>query len=239
VPKPDLGHVILPARHIELVFSEFEQEHRLDVRGTIIYNVYPKGGYFLVAQTRPPVLRSMVEAKAEAAFLWHPTPADEPSRYAFHTTIQDLITKYVLSKGDEVQAIRLSYPGCLYERDFRFSYRLKPIRQYAIVLWIEGHKGSLPIIDISQGGVHFSYPKSPHLLALKPGDRFHITLDFNGERIIRPLVEVVRKFRKAGFSGVEFMGVKFLELSTKDSAFLAATIRKIERIISRKSSGLE
>lgn len=158
---------------------------------------------------------------------------------SFNTTIQDLVTKYVLSKGDEVQAIRMSYPRYLYERNIRFSYRLKPIAQYAITLWVEGHKEPLPIIDISQGGVCFSYPRLPHLTALKRGDRFYITLDFNGERIIRPSVEVARKFRKPGFSGIEFMGVRFLELSTKDRAFFAASIRKIERIASRKSSGLE
>ncbi len=239
MPKPDLEQVILPARHLELVFAEFEEEDRLDIRNTIIYNVYQEEGYFLVAQTGPPVLRSMVEATVEATFLWQPTPADEPPRYAFNTTIQDLVTKYVLSKGDEVQAIRMSYPRYLYERNIRFSYRLKPIGQYAITLWVEGHKEPLPIIDISQSGVYFSYPKLPDLLAVKPGDRFYIILDFNGERIIRPLVEVVRKFRKAGASKIEFMGVRFLELSTKDRAFFAATIRKIERIVSRKSSGLE
>ena len=218
MPKPDLGHVILPARHLGLISAEFEEEGRLDIRGTIIYDVYPEEGYFLVAQTRPPVLRSIVEASVEASFLSHPTPPDEPSRYAFHTTIQDLITRYVLSKGDEVQAIRLAYPRSLYERNIRFSYRLKPIGQYAITLWVEGHKEPLPIIDISQSGVYFSYPRLPDLLAVKPGDRFYIILDFNGERIIRPLVEVVRKFRKAGSSRIEFMGVRFLELSTKDRA---------------------
>ena len=130
---------------------------------------------------------------------------------SFNTTIQGLVTKYVLSKGDEVQAIRMPYPRYLYERNMRFSYRLKPIRQYAITLWVEGHKEPLPIIDISQSGVYFSYPKLPDLLAVKPGDRFYIILDFNGERIIRPLVEVVRKFRKAGSSKIEFMGVRFLQ----------------------------
>jgi len=239
VPKPDLGHVILPARQLELIFAEFEEEGRLDIRGTIIYDVYPEEGYFLVAQTRPQVLRSIVEASVESSFLWHPTPADEPSRYAFQTTIQNLITRYVLSKGDEVQAIRLAYPRSLYERNIRFSYRLKPIRQYAITLWVEGHKGPLPIVDISQGGVCFSCPRLPYLLVMKPGDRFYITLDFNGERIIKPRVEVVRKFRKAGFSKIEFMGVRFLELSINEGAFLAAAIRKVERIVSRKSSGLE
>jgi hypothetical protein len=79
----------------------------------------------------------------------------------FNTTIQDLVTKYILSKGDEVQAIRMSYPRYLYERNIRFSYRLKPIGQYAITLWVEGHKEPSPIIDISQSGVYFhilNYP---------------------------------------------------------------------------------
>ncbi len=104
---------------------------------------------------------------------------------------------------------------------------------------LKGIKSHYLVIDISQSGVDFSYPKLPDLLAVKSGDRFYIKLDFNGERIIRTLVDVVRKFRKAGSSKIEFMGVGFLELSTKDRAFFAATIRKIERIVSRKSSGLE
>lgn len=237
--KPGLENIIKPAQHLDLVFGAHEEEYRVDIRGTIIYDVYPEERYFLVAQTQSPFVKSMVGDAIECTFLWHPTPTDHPSRYAFYTTIQDLITNYVLSRGNQVQAIRLAYPRYLYERNIRFSYRVQPIKQYSITLWVEGHKDPLPIIDISEGGLCFSYStKLSHLSALKLGNRFYIALDFNGEKLMKKRVEVIRKFQKTIFPKIDFMGIKFLELSTSECAFLSAVIKRVERIILRKRSGL-
>jgi len=239
VAKPDLRRNIQPAQHLDLLFAAYEEEYQVDIRDTVIYDVYPEAKRFVVAQTQPPVLKSMVGEAIEPTFLWHSTPEDDPSRYAFHTTIQELITNYALSQGQRVQAIRLAYPKYLYERNIRFSYRVRPIKQYPITLTIEGHKEPLPIIEISEGGICISYSHVPYLSGLKPGDLFEVTLDFNGENQMTPQVEVVRKFQKPEFHGMDFMGVRFFELSMGERAFLVATIKKIERMILRKRAGLE
>jgi hypothetical protein len=239
VAKPDLRRIIQPAQHLDLLFGAYEEKHRVDVRDTVIYDAYPEAMSFVVAQTQPPVIKSMVGEAIEPTFLWHSRPEDDPSRYAFHSTIQELITNYALSQGQRVQAIRLTYPKYLYERNIRFSYRLRPIKQYAITLTIEAHKEPLPIIEISEGGICISYSRVPYLSGLKPGDLFEVTLDFNGENQMTPQVEVVRKFQKPEFPRLNFMGVKFFELSMDERTFLVATIKKIERMILRKRAGLE
>ena len=236
--KPDLRRIIRPAQHLDLLFAAYEEEYRVDVRDTVIYDAYPEAKSFVVAQTQPPVIKSMVGEAVEPTFLWHSTPEDDPSRYAFHTKIQELITNYALSQGQGVQAIRLAYPKYLYERNIRFSYRLRPIIQYPITLTIEGHKDPLPIIEMSEGGICISYSQVPSLSGLKPGDLFEITLDFNGENEMTSKVQVVRKFQKPEFPGMGFMGVRFFELSMDERTFLAGTIKKIERMILRKRAGL-
>jgi hypothetical protein len=239
VAKPDLSRIIQPAQHLDLLFAAYEEEYRVDIRDTVIYDVYPRAKSFIIAQTQPPVLKSMVGEAIEPTFLWHSAPEEDPLRYAFDSAIQELITNYALSQGQRVQAIRLAYPKYLYERNIRFSYRVRPIKQYPITLTIEGHKEPLPIIEMSEGGICISYSHVPYLSGLKPGDLFEVALDFNGGNEMTSQVEVVRKFQKPEFHGMDFMGVRFFELSMGERAFLVATIKKIERMILRKRAGLE
>jgi hypothetical protein len=239
VAKPDLRGIIQPGQHLELLFAAYEQEHRVDVRDTVIYDVYPRAKSFVIAQTQPPVLKSMVGRPIEPTFLWQSRPEDDPLRYAFRTTIQELITDYALSQGQGVQAIRLAYPKNFYARNMRFSYRVRPIKQYPITLRIEGHKEPLPIIEISEGGMCISYTRVPYLSGLRPGDRFEVTLDIDGKDRMRPQVEVVRKFQRPEFARINFLGVKFFNLSMNERALLVAVIKKMERMILRKRAGLE
>ena len=237
--RPDLNRIIQPAQHLELLFGAQEEEHRVDIRDTVIYDVYPNRKSFIVAQTEPPVLKSMTGDSIESTFLWLSTPGEDPVRYAFHTRIQELIAHYTLSRGQTVQALRLAYPKDLYERNIRFSYRVKPIKQHPITLWAEGYEQPLPILEISEGGVCVSYPKLRRFSALKPGDKFSITLDFNKQSQMKLQLQVVRRFRRPEFPRIEFMGAKFLGLSMNDQALLAAEIKKAERVILRKMAGLE
>lgn len=237
--KPDLKRIIQPAQHLELLFGAQEEEYRVDMRDTVIYDVYPDSKSFIVAQTEPPVLKSMTGNPIESTFLWLPTPGEEPKRYAFHTGIQELITHYTLSLGQVVQALRLAYPKSLYERNIRFSYRVKPIKQYPITVWVEGHEQPLSLVEISEGGLSLSYPKSSRLSTLKPGEKLPITLDFNKQSQMKVQLQVVRRFHKPALPKIEFMGVRFLDLSMNEQALLAAEIRKAQRVILRKMAGLE
>ena len=237
--KPDLKRIIQPAQHLELVFGAQEEEHRVDMRDTVIYDVHPDMKGFVVAQTEPPVLKSMTGDAIESTFLWLSAPGEDPTRYAFHTRIQELITHYNLSLGQTVQAVRLAYPKDLYERNIRFSYRLKPVKQYPITLWVEGHEQRLPIIEISEGGVCVSCSQLRRFSALKPGDKFSITLDFNKQSQMKVQLQVVRRFRRPEFPRIEFMGARFLGLSMNEQILLAAEIRKAQRVVLRKMAGLE
>ena len=237
--RPDLNRIIQPAQHLELLFEAQEEEHRVDMRDTVIYDVYPNRKRFIVAQTEPPVLKSMTGNSIESTFLWLSIPGEDSLRYAFHTRIQGLLTHYTLSRGQTVQALRLVYPEDLYERNIRFSYRVKPIKQYPITLWVEGHEQPLPILEISEGGVCVSYSKLRRFSALKPGDTLSITLDFNKQSQMKLQLQVVRRFRRPEFPRIEFMGAKFYGLSMNDQALLAAEIKKAERVVLRKMAGLE
>jgi len=237
--KPDIERIIQPAQHLELVFGAQEEGHWVDMRDTVIYDVYPDSKSFMVAQTEPPVLKSMTGNPMEATFLWLFAPGEDPKRYAFHTGIQELITQYSLSLGQTVQALRLAYPKDLYERNIRFSYRIKPVKQYPITLWVEGHEQPLSIIEISEGGVCVSCPQLSRFSALNPGDKLFITLDFNNQSQMKVQLQVVRRFRRPQFPRIEFIGARFLGLSMNEQALLAAELRKSQRVILRKMAGLE
>lgn len=235
---PEIERVIQPARRLDLVLAASEKENRAEVKTTIIYEVFPKEGNFIVAQTDPPILKSTVGETIEATFLWYPTPTSSPKRYAFYTKVLELLD-YTLSTGHLTKAVRLTYPKYFYPRNLRFSYRVTPVKECPIKLSLPGNKENLPIIDISEGGVCFSYQKRTYLDELKPGDRFRLILEFeNEEKILKPQVEVIRKFEKKEFPKVAFMAVKFLDLNTSDREFLASVIKKIERTLLRKRAGL-
>lgn len=236
---PDLESTIQPAQHLNIVFNVAEEGQLLDLRGTSIYDINSREKYFLVAQTQPPILKSMVGVSIEATFLWRSIPTDDPSRYAFHTIIRNLITDYNLSRGQRVQAAELAYPDYIYQRNLRFSYRVQPISDYPITLWLEGHENPFPIIDISEGGICFSYTKLPKGAVLKSGNKLSLILDFNGEKMIRLQGEIIRKFQKNEFPEINFIALKFLNLALNDIRIIAVAVRNTERIILRKRSGLE
>ena len=237
--KPDLKRIIQPAQHLELLFGAQEEQHRVDMRDTVIYDVHPDMKGFIVAQTEPPILKSMTGNPIESTFLWLPAPGEYIKRYAFHTRIQELITHYSLSLAQTVQAFRLAHPKDLYERNIRFSYRVKPVKQYPITLWVEGHEQPLPIVEVSEGGVCVSCPQLRRFSALNPGDKLFITLDFNNQSQMKMQLQVVRRFRRPGFPRIEFIGARFLGLSMNEQALLAAELRKAQRVILRKMAGLE
>jgi len=233
---PEIERVIQPARHLDLVLAASEKEYQIEVRSTIIYEIFPENDSFIAAQTQPPILKSMIGETIEATFLWYPTPTSSPERYAFYTKILELLD-YTLSPGHQTQALRLSYPKYFYKRNLRFFYRVTPVKEYPITLYI--NKEVFPIIDISEGGICFSYPKKTYLEEFKVGDRFRLVLEFgNEEKKLKPLVEVVRKFEKKEFPKIAFMAVKFIDLNTSEREFLASVIKKIERILLRKRAGL-
>ncbi len=238
--KPDVRQIIQPAQHLDIIFAVNEKKQQLNARSTVIYDIDSEEEYFLIAQTQPPILKSMTGETIEASFMWRPTSTDDTLRYAFHTDIRDLITDYALSKGRRVQAIRLSYPKHFFEYNYRFFYRVQTIRDCPITLWIAGHRTPLSIIDISEGGLCFSYAASiPFLSTLQEGDKFKITLGFDEEKLIGITVKVVRIFQKDEFPRMKFMGVKYLQLSDSSRNIITTAIKKTERIMLRKRAGLE
>ncbi len=237
MPPPDIKRVIQPSTKLDLIIGANEDRNWVDVRSTIIYDVFPNDGYFIVAQTDPPILNSMEGETIEASFLWYEDPTSEPKRYAFSSIIQGL-EDYELSRGNSVKAVRLKYPKYFYRRNLRFFYRVTPVNEYPIELYVPGYPESLPIIDISGGGICFSHPKLDFLERLKKGERFRLVINFNEEKKMKVLVEVVRKFAKPEMPKISFMAVKFLDLPPTDREFLVTVVKRIERIILRKRAGL-
>ncbi len=235
---PEIDKVIRPLQRLDLIIKTDERINWVDLRSTIIYEIFPEEKYFIVAQTDPPILKSMIGDTIEASFLWYSNPTADPERYAFSTVIQGLLN-FQLSLENIVQAVSLSYPDYFYKRNLRFSYRVPPVSEYPIDLQIAGLPQTLPIIDISESGVCFSHPRLPFLEELKKGDRFYIYLNFKNERKkMKILAEVLRKFKKPEKPEISFVAAKFLNLSLAEKEFLAAVIKKIERIILRKRAGL-
>jgi hypothetical protein len=117
---------------------------------SMIYDVIDRR--IIIAQTVPPLTKFSLKQRVILTFLVRTDGL--PSRYGINAEVTDIIKDYELV-STTVFAIGLLQKGEIEKYDLRFDFRTRPPAASGIeIVW---RKKALNIIDISLGGMKFSY----------------------------------------------------------------------------------
>lgn len=230
----EINSIIKPGDRLDLIIRSSDDTDDLALLNSAVYDVTSSAEKIIVAQTSPPIPKSMIGRNIEVSVLTR-TPEFEYRRLGFRAVISKIIPNYQLHGGRESEAIELKRLGKAYERDLRYYFRVQPVPEYPIELAFPGENGHLDLIDISVGGLCFSRRMSSELQHIEIGDRLDLWVSVNGNERLQLETKVVRKFYKDHF---EYIGVKFLDLERQDKQILEATLHRIQRIKLAKRSGM-
>jgi hypothetical protein len=210
-----------PELNVKLVVGTDRGRERINARNSVIYAV--NGETLILAQTEPSIKSSMLNKEIVVTYLVKEN--SRYSRYGFSSIVTELIDRYKLSPDQEVRAIVVH--KCTEQKPYDASmrYRVGPSSRSAMNVSIYDEK--INVIDISLGGIKFSYDRS---LRLETDKVVEVRLGIAGEvytiaaRIIRTWQAERERFK----TELRFAGAEFLNLSGKIEQKLSRKILDIE-----------
>lgn len=230
----ELTRIIRPQRQIDLIVSVDFIREKIDVRATVIFDVNETQKRITIAQTSPPILKSMIGREVEATMLIKQEQGEGRKRVGFQAKILDYLPQYSLRKGVIDQALAIGYPEKpVKETSVRLHYRVHPSKSHGISVSINNESGQVNLLDLSLGGLLISYGGG---LEFRQGQRLSLVLTINKTAI--PLAgEAIRLFDREG-SKLLFVGIKFTEIETKAARVIQETVSLIMREDLKSRSGL-
>jgi hypothetical protein len=141
---------IRPGLNVRIVTDIDVTKERILVKGSTVHDVQEP--VIILAQTDPPILKSMLHKEAIVTYLIK--EKDGPVRYGFTAEFVEFID-YSLNSGQQAKALVVRRTGPEKPYSIRMSYRAGPTGRSNISMSVFSH--SVNIIDISLGGVKFTY----------------------------------------------------------------------------------
>lgn len=141
---------IRPGLNVRIVTDIDVTKERILVKGSTVHDVQEP--VIILAQTDPPILKSMLHKEAIVTYLIK--EKDGPVRCGFTAELVEFID-YSLNSGQQVKALVMRRTGPEKPYSIRMSYRAGPTGRSNISMSVFSH--SVNIIDISLGGVKFTY----------------------------------------------------------------------------------
>jgi hypothetical protein len=230
----EVARVIRPGEKLDLIIRSSDDTEDLTSRSSTLYDLVSSSGRIIVAQTSPPMPKSMIGKIIEVSFLAR-NPEFEHQRFGFRAVASNILANYPLCGGNNGDVIELEYLAEAYERNLRYYFRVQPVLEQPIDLTALCDKEQFNVIDISAGGLCFSGKGLSMLKDIKIGQKLNLSVDIIAQRKMQLETMVVRKFYRDYF---EYVGVKFLNMARRDKQVLLSTINRIQRISLRKRSGL-
>jgi hypothetical protein len=228
---------IRPGRTVELILDTDFEHDAIDVRSSNIYDI-DKQGRVILAQTTPRISRLSQGQNIELTVLaqFHDVPGGQWLRVGYRTKILQLLDNVTI-EGERYGAIVVvEGPQELSRFTLRLNYRIVPTSEDNLRLFLLPSKKTLPILDISAGGVKFSHPPD---IPFK--HRSIIRLALVAEDKVLPLnAMVVRGNEKLGgrSHALETTAVQFHQVPPETKRHLVSIIQKISRRQLAKRSGL-
>ncbi len=214
---------ILPGNQIKVVIDIDPMREKIYVRDSVVHE-RTAGGSIIIAQTEPPIGRSMLGKEVIITYLVR--SKDEPSRYGFPARVISLIDAYKLTGGHEARAVEVVKKKKAEPYSIRMFYRVTPTERSGLRLFVGGKK--VNIIDISLGGAKFSHDKN---LYLEVRGVVQATLDIGGTSF--KLEAMILRSWEGGSQGLSprlrIASARFVDLDKKTENMLARKIREIER----------
>jgi hypothetical protein len=194
----------------------------IHVRNSVVYEV--NGPLAILAQTDPPVLKSMLEKEIVVTYLVQEKQGS--ARYGFPARIVRFIDDYKLTSAQKVKAIEVSMNAEPSPYSIRMFYRVEPTGKSNLTMTV--YDKEVNILDISLGGAKFSHDKHS---SLEMGRIVELNVSIDGRiyslegRIQRTWEGDNERFKhELGFASVEF-----LNMGRSMEHALSRKIREIER----------
>ncbi len=211
-----------PELSVKLVVEADNRRERINARNSVIYNV--NGETLILAQPEPSIKSSMLNKEIIVTYLVMEN--DRHLRYGFSALVTELIDWYELASGQRVRAIAVRKCSDPKPYDIRMCYRVGPSSKSGLDASIYDEK--INVIDISLGGIKFSYDRS---LPLEPNKVVEVHLAIAAAvygieaRIIRTWKVEHERFK----TELRFAAAEFLNVSGKIEQELSRKILDIER----------
>lgn len=232
---PDIrSEAIRPSEKLDLILRSSDEAEDLLLGITTVYDTPSSSNRIIVAQTSPPILKSMIGTTIEASFMTR-TKEFDCQRLGFRAVVLNLLPDYQLHGGGAVEAVELEYLGGLYEKNMRYNFRVEPVVEGPIDLTIFGVNKRVNVLDVSAGGLCFTRRISSKCRTIEVGDRLRLSMNLGEHETLQLEGRVVRKVYKGH---IEYIGVRFSNMLMKDEQILLSTLNRIQRIELRKGSGL-
>ncbi|MGA1824915.1 MAG: hypothetical protein ACMUIP_09635 [bacterium] len=209
------NHFLFPGMNIDCAVAINTQNESIDVRKALIYESFTDE--LIISQTEPPVPSYWIGKEMDVTYL---NKQKNNIRCGVSCKINEVMKDYKLSSFEAVQAISLKDISGLKEYNFRFAYRVKPLKNYDISLFTIDNE-ELEIINISGLGVKFKMCESRD--------------DYKLNRKIKLILQVKSKSyelsAKVIWEKALFIGAQFWDLDGVLADKLFKIIREIERTI--------
>ena len=228
--KPiDPKRLLRPQTRLDIILNMDFMTGQADVRSSMILDVTTE--YVVVAQSDPPILKSMVDRTVEATIVHHDFMTYRSSRWGWSSRILGLKNDYRMNPKDPQSAIvsvvylSLPGPGALQKSNVRQAYRLDVGSSGRIQFEMKPTPAPVTLLNFSAGGLMLATPAPPKY---NLGFEADFTLVFPAEgplseTSIRGRAVVVRLEYEPGEPKAK-LGLKFLDMPPDTS-------RSLEKVI--------
>lgn len=204
---------------LDLIFNADLFQNQTDVRGTVLLGMNSK--MIAVAQTSPPILKSMINKEIEASFVHRDLVNMERTRWGWDSRILGLDNEYIPEDREPdtppTPAVFIAPPGsgrnALRSTNVRLDYRLAVNAQDKVHVKINPSLQGAKLVNFSAGGAMIEAPGAPQA---QSGAQVHVNIVFpwpdkDSKTSIKSLAEVVRVDYVSG-DKVTRLGLHFLEM---------------------------
>ncbi|MGA2110028.1 MAG: hypothetical protein ABSH25_20565 [Syntrophorhabdales bacterium] len=215
---------IRPGAIVLLVVVDIDlRTERIDVRDSTVFDV--DGERLVLAQTQPAIKDSTLRKEITVTYLEE--EKDGPVRYGFPAVVTGFTGYDDLMLRRKVGAVAVRKRGDPIPYDLRRYYRVVPTSSSDLTMSI--HAKRVNVIDISLGGVRFTYDADG--LELCANSVVEVGLDIGG--VIRRIDATILRTWKGKDKGLQkdlsFAAADFVNLTRIFDQELSLKIREIER----------
>jgi hypothetical protein len=212
---------IRPGSSTKVVTEIDPAKDKIRVGASTVYEI--KGSTVVLAQTDPPIPRSMLNGQVTVTYLVK--EKGDMVRYGFTARVTEFI-EYSLSSGRPVKAVVVDKTGDPAPYSIRMFYRVAPTARSRLNMSVLGTRVS--VLDISLGGARFSFRKP---LVLQSNSVVAVRLEIDGRfHSLDALILRIWTGESQGFSGrLNFASAEFVEINKSVEHALSRKIHDIER----------
>lgn len=212
---------IRPGVSTKIVIEIDPIRDKIRVGGSTVYDV--QGSAIILAQIEPPITKSMAHKQVVVTYLSR--EKGDLIRYGFAAEVIEVID-YAITSGEQVKAVVVNRTGDCKPYSIRMFYRVGPTARSRLNMSVFNTRVNL--LDISLGGVRFSYTKP---LVLESDSIIDTRLEIDG-RFHSVEAHVLRVWTGEGQGfdrRLSFASAEFVDLDKTMEHALSRKIHDIER----------